>query len=216
MLSYNRYYYCSPYTIIIYFNKIEKYLQREYNKSTCFKSSEMQRPNIYYLASYPDVYSGNTCNDKNSNFYYNRTVLYNQKTARSIAEEYGIDPDEEYNRLDLECPEIARGYREKFVCFECRHYSKTQNASIRRENVHGYQTNYEIKMATDKNITCPKCHHEKVYVGPKFAPPKQDDIKAWNDAKEKYEKDSRVYCYSYNEFADRVGGHPRKKNKEII
>lgn len=69
----------------------------------------MQRPNIYYLASYPDVYSGNTCNDKNSNFYYNRTVLYNQKTARSIAEEYGIDPDEEYNRLDLECPEIARG-----------------------------------------------------------------------------------------------------------
>lgn len=176
----------------------------------------MQRPNIHYLASYPDVYSGKSCNDKNSNFYYNRTNFYGQKTARDIAEDYGINPDKQYNRLGLKYPEIARGYREKFVCFDCRHYSKTQNVSIRREHVYGYQTDYEIKMATDKNPTCPKCHCEKVYVGPKFAPSKQDDIKAWNEAKTKYDKDSRVYCYSYNEFADRVDGYPRKKNKKII
>lgn len=164
--------------------------------------------NIRTLASYPDISGG-----RGSHFYYNRTNFYSLKTSRKIAEDYGINPDKQYNRFGLKCPEIARGYREKFVCFDCHHYSKTQYTSIRRENVYGYQTDYEIKLCTEKNPTCPKCHREKVYVGPKFSPPKKNDIQKWNELKLKYEKDHRIFNYSYDEFADRTVGHAREKNK---
>jgi len=166
-----------------------------------------QRPNILHLSGYHDIYGG-----KESKFYYNKTEFYKPKIAKEIAEKYGINPDNNYNRFGLKCPEIARGYREKFVCFNCRQYGKTQNASIRRENVHSYQTDYDIKMETYTNPTCSKCHKEKVCVGPKFAPPKQDDIKAWNEAKVKYEKNHKIFQYSYNEFANRTVGWTRKKN----
>ncbi len=61
-----------------------------------------------------------------------------------------------------------RPYKTKFICFDCRKV-------------------YKRKVATDFNGTedehpasCPECGIQSTWIGPKFRPPKSDDIKSWN------------------------------------
>ena len=141
------------------------------------------------VSSYPDVRGG-----PNSNFFYNRSA---------------VDPKTGY----------APGYRQAFVCVKCRHYSKTQSITQRYENVYGYQMDYKLPIKKDSHIKCPFCHKEMDEIGPKFRPPKKNDIKTWKQLELYYNKDLDYYSfgakfnYTQAEMEFRTC-HPRIKEKE--
>ena len=136
---------------------------------------------VMHASAYPDIKGGPT-----SKFYYNHSSV----DLKGVTD-----------------TGIAPAYREKFVCFDCCHYSKTQVSAKRYENVYGYETQYIIQFATSKRPTCPHCHETMERVGPKFRPPKKNDKRGWEASRD------GNYDYTYNEYVSRTHGWSRDKHQ---
>ena len=137
------------------------------------------------MASYADVYGGTS-----GNFYMIRNK------ARK-------------NKLNQKEEHVA--YRGKYVCFPCRHYAKSLDSAVRRENVYGYQMDFKLKLWTEKYPTCPNCRQSMDRVGPKFRPPLFKDTKGWKSSEELYRKD--LCCFDYSDREICSGPHFFEKIK---
>lgn len=124
----------------------------------------------------------------------------------------------------LECPDqddpqrttgslrpLARAYREKWVCWTCRRYSKTQESSWRSKHPLSDLDTWILPLqgTGSKLPSCPLCHNEMIIVGPKFAPPPQRDLKSWQAAHLKWTQNPSCFEYTTRELELRSQGIPR-------
>jgi DNA-directed RNA polymerase subunit RPC12/RpoP len=68
---------------------------------------------------------------------------------------------------------IERPYKSKYICTDCR-------KSFKRKLLADITTDKDIE---EKEPKCPDCGKLTSWIGPKFRPPKTDNVKAWNSIK---------------------------------